>query len=363
MKRGYVIFGVMFLLMVSMVFAVETTITVKTEMDRNVAISVLGDNDNIISEFRNESDENGEYIVDLSTSESIVDVVVIVRKNGKFEYGGPQRYDNQRTSVPIVINLKEVVEEVVEDLVTVNQPFGTTQEFKITSNYISFVLRNGGGSSADISSISVIGCGSNVTAMTLADGSSSLIRVPCSTTLVSNDKFKGDVAITYRIGDKVLDLTATGSISGVVESKEVVEEEVGVVVAPEPVVEPAPEETEAVEEKEQSKIAGMIVGGGKSVITSKITYYIVGGVVVIGLFFFLILIAKKKLDKKKPFKITNIKNFNEEKYDASLEDAEKKLNEAKEELDELKNRKRKLAEAREKFKRDQEELRKIEGEY
>ena len=105
----------------------------------------------------------------------------------------------------------------MSNIVTVNQPFGTTQELAIRTDSISFVLRNGGGSSADVSNISITGCGSNVTAMTFTDGSSQLITVPCSTTLTSGDKFKGDVAIIYRIGDKVLDLTGTGSISGRVE--------------------------------------------------------------------------------------------------------------------------------------------------
>jgi len=116
MKRGCIIFSVMFLLMVSMVLAIDTKITIKTKADRDIVISVLGDNDNLIKEFKNETDSDGKYVVELSTSELLVDIVVIVRKNGKFEYGGPQRYDNQKTANPIVIDLEQViVEKVVEN--------------------------------------------------------------------------------------------------------------------------------------------------------------------------------------------------------------------------------------------------------
>ena len=105
----------------------------------------------------------------------------------------------------------------MSNIVTVNQPFGTTQELAIKPASVSFVLRNGGGSSADISSIVVAGCGTDAVAKTIEDGDSSLITVTCLPVLVSGDKFKGDITITYRIGEKVMDVTSTGSISGRVE--------------------------------------------------------------------------------------------------------------------------------------------------
>jgi len=105
----------------------------------------------------------------------------------------------------------------MSNIVTINQPFGTTQELAIKPASVSFVLRNGGGSSADITSIAVAGCGTDAVAKTIADGASQLITVTCLPVLVSDDKFKGDVTIIYRIGEKVMDLTGTGSISGRVE--------------------------------------------------------------------------------------------------------------------------------------------------
>ena len=105
----------------------------------------------------------------------------------------------------------------MSNIVTVNQPFGTTQELAITTDSISFVLRNGGGSSADIANITVAGCGSNLTTMTINDGASKLITVPCSPVLLSDDKFKGGITIVYAIGEKVMNVTSTGSVSGRVQ--------------------------------------------------------------------------------------------------------------------------------------------------
>jgi hypothetical protein len=105
----------------------------------------------------------------------------------------------------------------ISNVVTVNQPFGTTQELAITTSEINFLLRNGGGSAADISSIDVAGCGNYSTAFTIADGKSALVNVTCSPVLISDDKFKGDITIIYRIGEKVMDITGTGSISGRVQ--------------------------------------------------------------------------------------------------------------------------------------------------
>ena len=101
----------------------------------------------------------------------------------------------------------------ISNSITVNAPFGTTQELSLTTSSMNFVLRNGGGDSATISNINVVGCGSNGTDMTLQDGDSMLITVPC-TGLVSGDKFKGTLTVTYRTGDELIDLTSTGSIAG-----------------------------------------------------------------------------------------------------------------------------------------------------
>ncbi len=102
----------------------------------------------------------------------------------------------------------------ISNSITVNAPFGTTQELSLATSSINFVLRNGGGDSATISNINVAGCGTNSSSMTLADGASLLITVPCTPGLTSGDKFKGTLTVTYRTGDELIDLTSTGSIAG-----------------------------------------------------------------------------------------------------------------------------------------------------
>jgi len=104
------------------------------------------------------------------------------------------------------------------NMVAVNPPFGTSQELSIQTSGITFVLRNGGGDSANISSIDINGCGTYSTETIIADGDSEVITVTCSPDpLVSGDKFKGDITITYRTGEEVMDLTGTGTITGRVE--------------------------------------------------------------------------------------------------------------------------------------------------
>jgi hypothetical protein len=102
----------------------------------------------------------------------------------------------------------------ISNSITVNPPFGTTQELSITTGSIGFVLRNGGGDSVTISRIAIFGCGADATGMTLADGTTRLVTLGCIPPLKSGDKFRGALTLTYRTGDELLDLTSTGTISG-----------------------------------------------------------------------------------------------------------------------------------------------------
>lgn len=102
----------------------------------------------------------------------------------------------------------------ISNMVTVNAPFGTTQELSIGTASIQFVMRNGGGDSSTISNITVAGCGSNLTSMTLADGSTQLMTVTCSPALTSGDKFSGDLTITYLTGEELVALTSSGKVTG-----------------------------------------------------------------------------------------------------------------------------------------------------
>ena len=167
---------------------------------------------------------------------------------------------------------------------------------------------------------------------------------------ILNEKFEsvalGDININFFPDD-----------FGIVESFEVVEEEVIEEVVEEEVIEEVVEEPEVVEEIPESKpgITGNTISNLRGVFNSNIFYYIVGGLFVIGVLFFLILGSRKKIGNIK------IKKIGED-YDVKLNNAEQKLIEAKNELDELKNRRSKLREAQERLKRDRMELRKLEGE-
>lgn len=106
----------------------------------------------------------------------------------------------------------------ISNSITVNAPFGTTQELSITTTTISFVLRNGGGDSANISSIGVAGCGTTfytgASTLRIADGSTQLISITCPTALTVDDKFSGSINISYYTGDELILLKGSGSILG-----------------------------------------------------------------------------------------------------------------------------------------------------
>jgi hypothetical protein len=102
----------------------------------------------------------------------------------------------------------------ISNMVTVNAPFGTTQELSIGTTSIQFVLRNGGGDSATISNISVGSSCANNTAITMADGTSQLIVVPCNPALTAEDKFSENLVITYVTGEELVTLTSSGRVTG-----------------------------------------------------------------------------------------------------------------------------------------------------
>ena len=106
----------------------------------------------------------------------------------------------------------------ISNSITVNAPFGVTQELSIQTGSIGFVLRNGGGDRVNITSIEVVGCGTATYLLTadqiVADGGTKLVSVTCAPVLVLDDKFKGSVIISYRTGEELLDLSGTGTIIG-----------------------------------------------------------------------------------------------------------------------------------------------------
>ena len=91
-------------------------------------------------------------------------------------------------------------------------PFGCVDN-QVASNgtHVSFVLRNGGGSATNVTSVNITGCGANTDGYVIADGAEQLVTVVCGSTLT--DKFSGDVAIKYKPIGGVLEMTSSGSVT------------------------------------------------------------------------------------------------------------------------------------------------------
>ncbi len=188
------------------------------------------------------------------------------------------------------------------------------------------------------------------------------------TRIINNKKFEG-VSTEAGIININLIPGEIELITGIVEEI-VLEENITEEVVNESEVEIKEEnENEIVEEEiqeDEGLLTGAVIGKIKNLSNSKTIYYIIEGVFIIGVFILIVFIIRKKIKKERNFKVTKLSDrgsLKDEDYEQKLENAERKINEAKEELDFLRDRKRKLGEAREKFKKDQEELKKLEGDY
>jgi hypothetical protein len=96
----------------------------------------------------------------------------------------------------------------------INQPFGCEESAVTAASGVQLVIRNGLGDVANISSVAVSGCGSYATGFLINDsGTSGTVTVPCSPALTKDNKFKGDITITYTKSGGTLAQTATGSIT------------------------------------------------------------------------------------------------------------------------------------------------------
>ena len=107
----------------------------------------------------------------------------------------------------------------ISNSITMNAPFGATQELSINTTNLVFVMRNGGGDRVNVSSIGVAGCGTTfytgANVMIIPDGGNELISITCPVgLLVSGDKFRGNINISYWTGEELVALTGTGSILG-----------------------------------------------------------------------------------------------------------------------------------------------------
>jgi len=78
---------------------------------------------------------------------------------------------------------------------------------------VTLELKNNGGETYNITSVTVANCGSYTTPTGIEASSASTITVTCSPVLVTGNNFKGDITIVYRKAGSSVDLTSTGTVA------------------------------------------------------------------------------------------------------------------------------------------------------
>ena len=83
-------------------------------------------------------------------------------------------------------------------------------------NSIVLEIRNSVGETMNVRSASVIGCAVNdysAAPIAVANGAVGTFTFDCTPDLITDDRFSGDIKITYRTGASALDQVSSGSIS------------------------------------------------------------------------------------------------------------------------------------------------------
>jgi len=114
MNKKIGVIGLLFFVLILMPIILAVEIKVVAKPERNVVVSVLDANGDSIASFSNSTDSNGIIIFDYETVANKIDINVVVRNNGKFEYGGPKIFEDQKTIRTIVIDLERIDIEVNE---------------------------------------------------------------------------------------------------------------------------------------------------------------------------------------------------------------------------------------------------------
>ena len=99
----------------------------------------------------------------------------------------------------------------VSGTAVVNPPF-YANAYNIRTTGITLELKNNGGEDTTLTNVTILGCGSNSSSISLIAGNQSSVKVPCALTL--GNTFKGDITVTYRKIGSVVDLTSTGTVAG-----------------------------------------------------------------------------------------------------------------------------------------------------
>ena len=96
------------------------------------------------------------------------------------------------------------------NICTLNAPLGC-DEYQVNSTGAIVIVRNGAGTSIDVSNFGVTGCTPDATSQTIPDGGTYSYYLPCAS-LTVGEKFSGDVQVTYTRAGKTLDEVSTGDI-------------------------------------------------------------------------------------------------------------------------------------------------------
>ncbi len=96
----------------------------------------------------------------------------------------------------------------------VNAPFYANAWSASAASGVRLELRNNGGESYNITSVTVKNCGNTgAIQRQITAGNITAFTITCSPTLKEGDSFKGDISVNYRKEGSSIDLTSTGSIA------------------------------------------------------------------------------------------------------------------------------------------------------
>ncbi len=97
----------------------------------------------------------------------------------------------------------------------INSPLGCDEHSVTAADGVRMIVRNGAGDSITLSAINITNCGSDSTGWTIANGDTEDITIACDNPALSaDDKFSGEVTITYMKSGGTIAQETTGTITG-----------------------------------------------------------------------------------------------------------------------------------------------------
>lgn len=82
-----------------------------------------------------------------------------------------------------------------------------------TTGEVSIVVRNGAGDAITLDSVTIENCGTNTTALSMTDGETSVITIPCTGGLTAGAKINENMNAMYTPSDGDLSMRSSGSVT------------------------------------------------------------------------------------------------------------------------------------------------------